>query len=117
MFNDDTILKYIRDIQYLKKKCLAVILSDVEKEFDYEKTIRMRARKLNDDIQLYGKVSTDELILLLDQLDTQLPAYAVVRKIVLDSINDFARNIFSNLLGEVEGYDQRRTSKRYRRDR
>jgi len=115
--NDSIIIGLIRKIQKLKGVCLATALTAVETEFKHEEDIRLRANKLSDDLRLNGKVSTDELVYLLEKLDSQLPNYAVVRKVVLDSINDFTRNIFQNLLGEeVEGYAERRTKRSYRAD-
>jgi hypothetical protein len=114
--NDGVIMSLIRGIQQLKNQCLAMILTDTEAEFEYEDNIRLRANKLLDDLRLNGKVSSDELVFLLEMLDSQLPSYAVIRKTILDGINDLARNIFQSLLGEVEGYAQRRTKRSYRSD-
>ena len=115
--SDNVIMGLIRGIQKLKDKCLAAILTDVEAEFQYEDGIRLRANKLSDDLRLNGKVSSDELVYLLEMLDKQLPNYSVIRKVLLDSINDLARNIFQNLLGEeVEGYAKRRTERSHRVD-
>lgn len=115
--SDNIIMGLIRSIQRLKDKCIAAILTDVEIEFEHEENIRLRANKLLDDLRLNGKVSSDELVYLLEKLDSQLPNYTVVRKVVLDGINDFARNVFQNLLGEeVEGYAKRRTKRDYQSD-
>lgn len=115
--SDNIIIGLIRSIQKLKDKCLATVLTAVEMEFEHEEDTRLRANKLLDDIRQDGKVSSDELVYLLEKLDAQLPNYTVVRKIVLDGINDFARNVFQNLLGEeVEGYAKRRTKRDHQSD-
>lgn len=115
--SDNIIMGLIRSIQKLKDKCLAAILTDVEAEFQHEDNIRLRANKLSDDLRLNGRVSSDELVYLLEMIDRKLPSYSIIRKILLDSINDFARNIFQSLLGEeVEGYAKRRTERSHRTD-
>lgn len=112
--SDSVIIGLIRNIQQLKDKCLATVLTAVETEFEHEDDIRLRANKLSDDLRLNGKVNSDELVYLLEKLDARLPSYELVRKVILDGINDFARNIFQNLLGEeVEGYAKRRTKRDY----
>ena len=57
--SDNVIIGLIRNIQQLKDKCLATVLSAVEEEFKYEEDVRLRANKLLDDIRLNGKVNTE----------------------------------------------------------
>lgn len=98
----------MRLVNRLKKKFIAKILTDIEAEFQNMHIIARRVSRIRAQMDTRDAIDTKELLMLLDQLEKQLPAYAIVRKIVLDNLNEFARNIFQVVLGDdVEGYDRR----------
>ncbi len=103
--SDLALLRIMRHIQRHKGRCIAGSLDGIEKEFEWEQMLVTRSKKLLDDINSRGTVNTDELVLFLERVKSGSPSYIVVRKIVLDSINDLIRNIFQVLLGDdIEGY-------------
>lgn len=100
----------MRVVQRLKRKFIAKTLSDIEAEFAHLDALCRRVAALKAEVDSRDAINTTALIRMLNDFDTQTPDYAVVRKIVLDNFNEFARNIFQALLGDVEGYgsDRRR---------
>ena len=102
-------IKLMRVVQRLKKKFIAKTLADIELEFQHAPTLGRRAAMLKTEANTKGAINTDMLMRMLDDFDDNMPEYAIIRKIVLDNFNEFARNIFQALLGdEVEGYGQNR---------
>ena len=100
----------MKTINRLKKKYLAVLLSDIEREYRWVDTIRKDAAGIKQTLNDDGRIDTYKLKYLLDRIDTQLPSYYMTRKIVLDNVNEYVRNILQALLGDIEGYGQRRDS-------
>ena len=98
------VLGLARLINRLKRKYIAIILSDIEQEFKWEKTAQEYSKELRNQLDTYGVVDTDDLVLLLNMVDSQLPSFFTVRKVILDNINELARNVLQALLGDIEGY-------------
>lgn len=105
-------IQIMRVVQRLKRKFIAKTLSDIEEEFQHADTVTNRVRTLRHEAEAKGAVNSDMLMRVLTDLDNQMPDYQVVRKIVLDNFNEYSRNIFQALLGDVEGYGS--TSNRHR---
>lgn len=104
------VIQLMRIVQKLKRKFIAKTLSDIETEFEHSDTLTRRIGMLKAEADARGTINTDMLMRTFDDFGSQMPAYPVVRKIVLDNFNEFSRNIFQALLGDVEGYgsDRRR---------
>lgn len=119
MTSSAEILGLMRLVNRLKNKFLAIILTDIEEEFKWEEELKQHANTLRVQAKA-GKVDTTSLLYLLDRIDTQMPTYFMVRKTVLDGLNEFVRNIYQVTLGDVEGYGsresyERRSTRDYRR--
>jgi len=102
------LLFVMRTVNKLKKKYLAIILSNVEQEYRWVESIRKDAAAINVTLADDGRVDTYKLKLLLENIDTRLPSYYMTRKTILDNVNEFVRNILQALLGDIEGYGRRR---------
>lgn len=100
----------MKTINRLKKKYLAVLLSDVEREYRWVEAVRKDAIAIKQSLDDDGRVDTYKLKYLLERIETQLPSYYMTRKIVLDNVNEYVRNILQALLGDIEGYGRRRDS-------
>lgn len=105
-------IKLMRIVQKLKRKFIAKTLSDIESEFGHSDALSRRMDLLRAEANAKGAINTDSLMRVLENFDTQMPDYQVIRKIVLDNFNEFSRNIFQALLGDVEGYGS--STDRYR---
>lgn len=103
--NDIIVIKIMRILQTYKRRTIAAILGDIEQEFSHINDILYEVRLIKTTLDNNGKVRPTEIKNLIDTLDAGLPAYTLVRKIVLDNINDFVRKVFQRLLSDVEGYD------------
>lgn len=97
----------MKTINRLKKKYLAVLLSDVEREYKWVESIRKDALIISESLKNDGRVDTYKLKYLLERVETQLPSYYMTRKIILDNVNEYVRNILQALLGDIEGYGRR----------
>jgi hypothetical protein len=104
MNKDLEAISLMRLVNRLKKKFIAVILTDIEREFRYVEVMQRQANEISEQIAVGDAINTDKLIYLLERIDAQMPTYYIVRKVVLDNINEFARNIFQALIGDIEGY-------------
>ena len=107
-------IQLMRVVQKLKKKFIAKSLSDIEAEFEHSDTLVRRAGMVKAEIDAKGAINTDMLLRTLEDFDHNMPEYAVVRKVVLDNFNEFSRNIFQALLGDVEGYGSPTDRRRHR---
>ena len=96
------LLFLMRSINRLKKKYLAVLLTDVEREYKWVNEIQKDAEKILKSIEEDGRVDTYRLKLLLEHVNNHLPSYYMTRKIILDNVNEFVRNIIQALLGDIE---------------
>lgn len=105
---------FIKSIQRLVNRCIAILLDDMEKEFAFQDEIVDRAIALQTSLELDRKVDTESLDRLLYLIRYNSPSFLVIRKSILDNLNDLIRNIIQDLLGDVEGYGRRRDSKRDR---
>lgn len=101
-------IQLMRIVQKLKRKFIAKTLSDIEAEFEHSEVLCRRVGMLKTEADAKGAINTDLLMRTFDDFSTQMPDYPVVRKIVLDNFNEFSRNIFQALLGDVEGYGSNR---------
>lgn len=106
-------IEIMRLVQKLKKKFIAKALTDIEAEFTHSDSMGRRVGRLRSEIDTRGVVNTNDLIRLLDEINEQMPEYYIVRKVVLDNFNEFSRNIFQALLGDVEGYGSTQDRRRY----
>lgn len=102
------ILYLMKAINKLKKKYIAILLSDVEREYRWVEKVKKDAADIRKTLDEDGRVDTYKLKYILDSIDTQLPSYYMTRKLILDNINEFVRNILQALLGDIEGYGRRR---------
>jgi len=108
------VIQLMRVVQKLKKKFIAKSLSDIEAEFEHSATLMRRVGLVKAEVDARGAINTDMLLRTLEDFDDHMPEYAVVRKIVLDNFNEFSRNIFQALLGDVEGYGSPTDRRRHR---
>ncbi len=108
------VIQLMRVVQKLKKKFIAKSLSDIEAEFEYSDTLKRRVGSVKSEVDAKGAINTDMLLRTLEDFDQHMPEYVVVRKVVLDNFNEFSRNIFQALLGDVEGYGSPTDRRRHR---
>ena len=111
--NGSDAIQIMRLVQKLKKKFIAKALTDIEAEFTHSDSMEKRVSNIRSEIDNRGAINTNDLRRLLDEFDNQMPEYFIIRKVVLDNFNEFSRNIFQALLGDVEGYGSPQDRRRY----
>lgn len=92
-------LNLMKLVNRLKRRYIAMILADVEREFRYVTTMQQEATTLLRIMDAGDPIDTYKLHILLSRINDQTPSYSIVRKVMLDGVNEFVRTSFKSYWG------------------